>query len=69
MERHRKIIFTAGVLAAVIGGAVFLARQGLGKANLWAGVLGLPVGIIGAAAAVWTVFFPDRRPWRSRRAL
>jgi hypothetical protein len=43
-----------GVVGCVFLG-VFLAGQGLERASLWAAVLGLPVGAVGAAAGLWAL--------------
>jgi hypothetical protein len=44
----------AALIVASIGLTVFLVSQGLGKASLWAAVLGLPVAVIAAVAGVWS---------------
>lgn len=49
-----------GVIACVFLVA-FLVSQGLGRASLWAGVLGLPVGVLSAGAGIWAAARQDDR--------
>ena len=38
-----------------------LVGQGLNQASLWAAVLGLPVGLVAAGAAVWVIVAPQSK--------
>ena len=59
---RRKVVAGAAIALGTAACAflvVFLSGQTLDRAALWAAVLGLPVAIVAAAAAVWAVI-----PWR-----
>lgn len=64
MSRSRKIALglaaVPGVVACVFLVAV-LVGQGLNQASLWAAVLGLPVGLVAAGAAVWVIVAPQSK--------
>src|SRR5690242_11116286 len=67
VSRSRKIglvLASAPGAAACVFVALVAAGQGVTQASLWATVLGLPVALAGAGAAVWAIAAP---PGRARR--
>ena len=52
LDKRRRVALAAGVLVAVGGAVILLARHGLGMASLWATVLGLPFTAIGTIATI-----------------
>ena len=61
--RRARLVAAAGLIVAVAGGvtlAVFLVRQGLDRASLWATVLGLPAVVAGIVMQVWPLVSASR---------
>ena len=67
MSRWSRVAFWAVAFAIGAGAGVFLIRQGLSQAGLWATALGLPLAAVGTAAGVWSTMLASRALRESRQ--